>query len=114
MGPSFEERPLYYWHREAKNANAEVDYVWAHEDQVVPVEVRAGRSGSLKSLQIFLAEKGRDMAVRFNLGKPSMGSFTSTLGGKDGTRAITYTLLSLPLYLASELGRLLREHFSQA
>jgi hypothetical protein len=79
----------------------------------VPVEVRAGTSGSLKSLQVFLAEKGRDLAVRFNLDKPSAGSFTATVGGKDGTRTVTYTLLSLPLYLASEIDRILREHISQ-
>lgn len=63
-GPAFEERALYYWHREAKNANAEVDYLCAYQDRVVPVEVRAGTSGSLKSLQVFLAEKGRELAVR--------------------------------------------------
>ena len=113
LGPAFEERSLYYWHREAKNANAEVDYLWAHQDRVVPVAVRAGTTGSLKSLQVFLAEKGRDLAVRLNLDQPSTGSFTATVGRKDGTRTITYTLLSLPLYLASELDRLLREHLSQ-
>jgi predicted AAA+ superfamily ATPase len=113
VGPAFEERSLYYWHREAKNANAEVDYLWTHQGQVVPIEVRAGSTGSLKSLHAFLAEKGRDLAVRLNLDKPSIGSLTATIGGKDGTRAITYTLLSLPLYLASELVRLLREHLPQ-
>jgi predicted AAA+ superfamily ATPase len=112
VGPAFEERPLYYWHREAKNANAEVDYLWACQGRVVPVEVRAGTSGSLKSLHVFLAEKRRDLAVRLNLDKPSLGSFTATVGGKDGTQRLTYTLLSLPLYLASELDRLLREHLS--
>lgn len=113
VGPAFEESSLYYWHREAKNASAEVDYLWAHQDRVVPVEVRAGSTGSLKSLQVFLAEKDRDLAVRLNLDKPSLGSFTATVGGRDGARTITYTLLSLPLYLASELGRLLRQHLSQ-
>ena len=114
LGPAFEERTLYYWHREAKNANAEVDYLWAHQDRVVPVEVRAGTSGSLKSLQVFLTEKGRNLAVRLNLDKPSVGVFTTAVGGMNGTRKLTYTLVSLPLYLASELDRLLREHISQA
>jgi hypothetical protein len=114
LGPAFEERTLYYWHREAKNANAEVDYLWAHQDRVVPVEVRAGTSGSLKSLQVFLTEKGRNLAVRLNLDKPSVGAFTTAVGGMNGTRKLTYTLVSLPLYLASELDRLLREHISQA
>lgn len=99
--------------RTGPNANAEVDYLWAYQDRVVPVEVRAGTSGSLKSLHVFLAEKGRDLAVRLNLDKPSVGSFTATVGGRHGTQTLTYTLLSLPLYLASEIDRILREHPSQ-
>jgi predicted AAA+ superfamily ATPase len=109
-GQAFQEQSLFYWHREQKNANAEVDYLRAHEDRIVPVEVRAGSSGSLKSLQVFLAEKKRGFAARLNMDKPSIGSFTAAIGGKDGTRDLTYTLLSLPLYLAGQLDRLLHEH----
>ena len=109
-GPAFQEHPLFYWHREQKNANAEVDYLQAHENQIVPVEVRAGSSGSLKSLQVFLSEKKRDFAARLNMDKPSIGSFTAAIGGKNGTRNLTYTLLSLPLYLAGQLDRVLHEH----
>ncbi|MCK4303494.1 MAG: ATP-binding protein, partial [Candidatus Eisenbacteria sp.] len=94
LGPSFEDHPLYYWHREAKNANAEVDYVWAHKDYIVPVEVRAGTSGSLKSIHVFLAEKGRNIAVRLNMDLPSVGTFNAVLGGGDRRRDLTYTLLS--------------------
>ncbi|NQT94035.1 MAG: ATP-binding protein [Lentisphaerae bacterium] len=112
-GQAFQEHPLFYWHREQKNANAEVDYLRAHEDQIVPVEVRAGSSGSLKSLQVFLAEKKRGVAARLNMDKPSIGSFTAAIGSKGGTRDLTYTLLSLPLYLAGQLDRLLREHLSE-
>jgi len=111
--PAFQEQPLFYWHREQKNANAEVDYLRAHEDQIVPVEVRAGSSGSLKSLHVFLAEKKRDFAARLNMDKPSIGSFTAAIGGKDGTCNLAYSLLSLPLYLAGQLSRLLREHLSE-
>lgn len=100
LGPAFEENPLFYWHRERKNANAEVDYLRAHEDRVIPIEVKAGKSGSLKSLQVFLAEKKRDFAVRLNMDQPSLGSFSAT--GR--------TLLSLPLYLTGQLDRLLHEH----
>jgi len=111
IGPAFEERPLFYWHREEKNANAEVDYLWAHEGHIIPIEVRAGTSGSLKSLQVFLAEKKRDLAVRLNMDQPSIGSFTVQIGDKDGVRDVTYTLPSLPLYLVGQLDRLLHEHF---
>ncbi len=112
-GPAFQKHPLFYWHREQKNANAEVDYLRAHEEHIVPVEVRAGSSGSLKSLHVFLAEKKRDFAVRLNMDTPSVGSFTVALGGKNGTCDLNYTLLSLPLYLAGQLDRLLHEHLCQ-
>ncbi len=111
--PSFQEHPLFYWHREQKNANAEVDYLRAYEDQIVPVEVRAGSSGSLKSLQVFLAEKKRGFAARLNMDKPAIGTFTTSIGGKHGSLDLTYTLLSLPLYLAGQLDRLLREHLCE-
>ncbi|MEW6368467.1 MAG: DUF4143 domain-containing protein [Acidobacteriota bacterium] len=110
LGPAFEDRPLYYWHREEKNSNAEVDYIWAQEGHIIPLEVRAGTSGSLKSTQVFLAEKGRDFAVRFNTDMPSIGTFTTAVGGKGGVRKISYTLLSLPLYMTSQLHRLLDEY----
>ena len=111
LAPAFEERPLFYWHREAKNANAEVDYLCTHENNVIPVEVRAGTSGSLKSIQMFLAEKNRRFAVRFNMDQPSLGSFSSDIGDKKGVKNISFTLLSLPLYLAGQTDRLLREQF---
>lgn len=111
LAPVFEERPLFYWHREAKNANAEVDYLCTHENNVIPVEVRAGTSGSLKSMQMFLAEKKRGFAVRFNMDRPSLGSFSSDIGDKTGVKKISFTLLSLPLFLAGQTDRLLREHF---
>ena len=110
LGPAFEDHPLFYWHREEKNANAEVDYLWAHEANVIPVEVRAGTSGSLKSLQVFLAEKERNFAVRLNMDRPSLGSFSTAVGGKGGVRNVSYALLSVPLYLAGQLDRLLHEY----
>jgi predicted AAA+ superfamily ATPase len=108
IGPCFTERTLFYWHREAKNANAEVDYLWTHDGTVIPEEVRAGTSGSLKSTHIFLAEKMRRFAVRFNLDRPSSGDFTVELGGKTKAQTVSFTLLSLPLFLAGQLDRLIR------
>jgi predicted AAA+ superfamily ATPase len=45
---------LYYWAREAKSSTAEVDYILAREGRVLPVEVKSGSSGRLKSLHGFL------------------------------------------------------------
>lgn len=111
MEPAFQEHSLFYWHREAKNANAEVDYLCTCENDVAPVEVRAGTSGSLKSIQVFLTEKKRCFALRFNMDQPSLGSFSTDIGSKIGVKNISFTLLSLPLYLAGQTDRLLRDYF---
>lgn len=45
---------LYYWHRETPSSNAEVDLLFAKEGAVIPVEVKSGTKGGLKSIQLFL------------------------------------------------------------
>jgi uncharacterized protein len=48
---------LYYWHREARASNAEVDYLLPMEGAVIPIEVKSGATGRLLSLRAFLDEK---------------------------------------------------------
>jgi len=48
---------LFYWHREAHASNAEVDYMLAQGKDIVPVEVKSGATGTLRSLHLFLKEK---------------------------------------------------------
>ena len=45
---------LYYWHREEKNSNAEVDFLFVRKGRIVPVEVKSGMKGGMKSLKSFL------------------------------------------------------------
>ena len=45
---------LYYWSRQAKSSNAETDYLIENENEIIPVEVKSGSAGSLKSLHILL------------------------------------------------------------
>ena len=51
----------YYWLRENKALNAEVDFVVSVENKVIPIEVKSGKAGSLKSLLQFAAEKKTPM-----------------------------------------------------
>lgn len=48
-GSCYRPEPLYFWHREAKSSNAEVDYVVQQEQQIIPVEIKSGRQGSMQS-----------------------------------------------------------------
>ena len=100
---------LVYWLREAKSANAEVDFVTASGSQVIPVEVKAGKSGALKSLQQFVLHKNASLCVRFDLNLPGIQDITHTARVAGGSTSVSYRLLSLPLCLAGELSRILDE-----
>lgn len=58
----YRQPELYYWVREAKSSSAEVDYVTECGSRVLPIEVKSGRGGKLKSLNLFMdryaTEKG--------------------------------------------------------
>ena len=105
-GAPYEIPALHYWAREARNSNAEVDYVVAVGRRIVPVEIKAGATGSLKSLHQFLWEKRSDVALRLNARPPSLLQDSKKL--PNGTE-ISYRLLSLPLYLAGQARRLAAE-----
>ncbi len=57
---------LYYWHREARSSNAEVDYVVQQGNKVVPVEVKAGKRGAMQSMHWFLAERSLNRGIRLS------------------------------------------------
>lgn len=45
---------LYYWHREAKSSNAEIDFVILKGGEIVPIEVKSSQTGAMKSMHLFL------------------------------------------------------------
>lgn len=96
-------RELTYWLREGRSSNAEVDYVVALEGQIVPIEVKAGARGSLRSLHQFVAEKHVPLAVRFDANPPSRQTVATTVHTKGRATKIEYELISLPLYLVERL-----------
>lgn len=96
---------LYYWLREGKIANAEVDFVVSLPDQILPIEVKAGKSGSLKSLQQFVLSKKGTVACRFDLNLPSRQTVTHHLRQREGSKQVRFTLVSLPLYQAEKIPR---------
>jgi len=70
---------------------------------IVPIEVKAGASGGLKSLHQFVAEKGVQLAVRFDAPPPSIQTIRTNARRGGMQTAVTYRLLSLPLYLVERL-----------
>jgi len=64
---AYEKTALHYWHREAKNSQAEVDYVIQNQDFIFPVEVKAGTKGAMQSMHLFMDEKKSRYGLRLSL-----------------------------------------------
>ena len=85
------------WVREKKQANAEVDFLIVKDGNVVPVEVKSGATGSLRSLHSYIDEGGFEVALRLYSGKKSVANAMTPQGRKP------YKLVNLPLYYAGKL-----------
>jgi hypothetical protein len=81
---------LYFWAREKKNSMAEVDYVVNIGSNILPVEVKSGKEGKLKSLRMFIEDKKSKFGIRFSRDKLSYYD----------------KVLSIPLYMVEQLPRL--------
>jgi len=99
VNPPYVEPELYYWLREGKNS-AEIDYIIQQGARRIPIEVKAGSTGSLKSLHLFMGLKKLNVALRINSDLPSL----TEIQIKDD---INYTLLSIPFYLIGQIHRIL-------
>jgi uncharacterized protein len=87
---------LHFWVREKTTSTAEVDYVMAYEGLLIPIEVKSGKEGKLKSLHLFMDAAPHTMAVRFYAGTLSI-TLATTPKGKQ------YHLLNLPYFLVSQI-----------
>jgi predicted AAA+ superfamily ATPase len=97
-GDSWTKPEAFYWTRESPNSTAELDFLLQLGGGILPVEVKAGKTGRLKSLQLFLTEKNSHAALRFNADKPSVAFI-------EGEGAAS-KLVSLPLPFVGQFSRL--------
>lgn len=89
-------KSLSFWIREKNQSSAELDFVYPFEGKVIPIEVKSGATGTLKSLQLYLDEAPINYAIRFYAGKVTLDKH-KTQNGK------VFYLLSLPYYLVAQL-----------
>ena len=69
------EKQLYYWARNESGASSEVDLVVLQDSKIIPVEVKAGKSGSLKSLHYLLDHNPNiEKAIVFSLAKKGIAN----------------------------------------
>jgi predicted AAA+ superfamily ATPase len=93
-GQSGSSGRLGFWVREKKESQAEVDYIHPYKGKIIPVEVKSGPTGKLKSLHLFMDNAPHQTAIRFYPGKVSVDQ-VKTQNNKS------FKLLNLPYYLAS-------------
>ena len=55
---------LNFWTREKAESSAEVDYILPYQGMVIPIEVKAGANGKLRSLLRYLDEAPHNIAIR--------------------------------------------------
>jgi len=84
----------HFWVREKKQASSEVDLVYTIDDKVIPIEIKSGSTGSLKSLHQFIERTNHPYAVRIYAGEFEIQK-TITPNG------IPYLLMNLPYYLGT-------------
>jgi len=93
-----EEVPFkpHFWVREQKDSNSEVDLVFRHGKYIVPIEVKSGKQGKLKSLHQFIDRANHPYAVRMYAGGFNVEN-AKTPGGTP------YLLMNMPYYLGTKI-----------
>lgn len=90
--PSYQEAKLYYWEK-ADTSTAEIDYLISIKNKIYPLEVKAGKTGKLKSLHVY------------------MQNYHPAFGTRISSKKLEYenSILSIPIYASCESHRLVRE-----
>jgi len=94
---------LFYWVRKAKNAQAEVDYLATYQSEVLPIEVKAGTQGGMKSLWQFMREKKLKNAIRASLENFDVFTYTDT--EEEAIR----TVWVCPLFALSQINKVIAD-----
>ena len=87
---------LHFWVRDKPTSSAEIDFIYAYDGLLIPIEVKSGKAGKLKSLHAFMDLAPHHLAVRIFGGTLAVNKVI-TPSGK------AFHLLDLPYFLVSQL-----------
>ncbi len=93
---TFRSPSLYYWVREARNSSAEVDYIVPHGPYIVPIEVKSGKTGRLRSINLYLKKYNVPIGLRIS----------------QQPYNINLPIISIPFYAVKYVHRLTRDFLS--
>jgi len=89
-----------FWYRNQPGSTAEIDYCISLAGKIIPIEVKSGKTGKLRSLLQFIDQAPHPYAIRTYSGPPQLDSLTTPSGKK-------FFLLSLPFYLTYRIKEIL-------
>lgn len=92
----------HFWVREKSTATAETDFVIQFNNMVIPVEVKAGKTGHLRSLFQFMSIAPHDIAIRICSNHFNIENVTLS-NGKN------IRIINIPFYLISEIYNILKK-----
>jgi len=92
-----------FWIREAKNSNAEVDFIYQFNGNAIPIEVKSGESSRLKSLHLFMEKAPHNIAVRVWSAPMAINEIAISSGKK-------VMLINVPFYLIHRLPQILHQY----
>ena len=84
---------LFYWAREARNSSAEIDYIIPCCSSALPIEVKAGKTGTLRSMHIYLEKYRLPAGIRI-----SQLFFNNTM-----------PVVSFPFYAIKKISQLVKD-----
>lgn len=87
---------IHFWIRQKLQSTAEVDFIFTYNDMVIPVEIKSGEPGRLRSLHQFMDESPHPFAIRLYAGPLSIRQVRTIRGNN-------FFLMSLPYYLAGRI-----------
>lgn len=85
-----------FWVREKSQSSSEVDLVYPFGNKIIPIEIKSGATGTLKSLHQFMDRSAHPYAVRIYAGEFNVQNIT-TINGTP------FLLMNLPYYLGTQL-----------
>ena len=96
------EHDLYYWENNSDGGSAEVDYLIAQDFKVIPLEVKSGVTGKMKSLRYFMSQKHLTAGKRCSLENFGLIEFQDTSDPQN--QGVIKTIYIHPLYCMSTIG----------
>jgi predicted AAA+ superfamily ATPase len=94
---------LLFWVREKSDSSAELDFLFVKDGVAIPIEVKSGKTGKLKSLHQYIDLSGIKLAIRLYAGKFQIDTLKTP-------NQSPFTLINIPYYLAGNLEQYIKKY----